>query len=90
MQPDYFIMLYLSRSKPLLRYGILHWTGVYPTSLTSIVMAQCYALIRNISKRKFDHVTHMFKELDTLNLNQIYMHSDCNCVYNKIHYSIQN
>lgn len=81
----YYIKQYISKENMLhlyyswyqapLIYGIIHWGGTYRSIIKPIINSQRWAIRTIADKRKFDSITYYFKEIEILNVQELYMYT---------------
>lgn len=67
--------LYHALAESIMRYGISIWGSAYPTNLKKIQLSQKYLLKVIFQKRKQYPTETLFKEIDILDINLLYVNS---------------
>ncbi|KAG8294046.1 hypothetical protein J6590_108172 [Homalodisca vitripennis] len=81
LKPNLLRQLYTSWFEGTLQYGIIHYGGTYESILIPIKNSQRFA-VRNIyNLKKYDRISHLFKEDNILTFNQLYVYHCLNYIY---------
>ena len=67
-------MLYNAMIYPYFTYCVEVWGSTYSSYIEPLIKVQKRAIRIIVGAKKFDHTAHIFKKLNLLNVNEIYVY----------------